>query len=279
MKQFCKNQEGHFVCEECGRAFKQLSNLSAHINKMHYSKKEYFDKWIKDSFDNICKICNNETKFINMGLGYRETCSKDCHNQLIVYRFKSNKTKILEKRINTCLKKYGVVNVFQNHDIKEKNKILHLNNYGVENPSQSKIIKKRKEKTSLINYGVKHPMQNIEVFEKTQKTRFIRMQYKDTNLWYQGNYELDFLEHFFEKIDIERGPVIKFMFNNKNKVYFSDFYIPSLNLVVEIKNSYLYKKYKEDIKRKERSTISNVFKYILILDKDYSEFIKFSARF
>jgi very-short-patch-repair endonuclease len=69
----------------------------------------------------------------------------------------------------------------------------------------------------------------------------------------------------YDKLDIRRAPSINYKFNDKIKVYHPDFYIPSLNLIVEIKSSYFYKKYEEKIKSKEKGVISNGFNYIIIL--------------
>ena len=64
---------------------------------------------------------------------------------------------------------------------------------------------------------------------------------------------------------------IKYKVGDKNKVYHSDFYIPSLNLIVEIKSSWTLK-LDVDIEEKKKATIANGFEYVMILDKDYSFF-------
>jgi hypothetical protein len=51
-----------------------------------------------------------------------------------------------------------------------------------------------------------------------------------------------------------------------------DFYIPSLNLIVEIKNSHLAEINKEGIEAKKQATIAAGFNYIMIIDKDYTVF-------
>jgi len=206
---------------------------------------------------------------------------------------KYNKKSFLltDKCKNAALKKYNVEsNVFQSDYVKRKSAQTHLKNLGVENPSKSDIIKEKKKETCLKNYGVEagfllgktqqtnnkkygvdYPMQNKEIFEKAQKTRCYLKKFRNTNINYRGSYELDFLNKYYDKFpDIENGKAIKYYYENKNKIYFPDFYIPSLNLIIECKNSYLYKRYKDNIEAKEKTTIANGYKYILILDKDYS---------
>jgi hypothetical protein len=99
--------------------------------------------------------------------------------------------------------------------------------------------------------------------------------YKNTKIYYQGTYELDFLEKYYKKFpDIERAPTIHFIFEEHNKVYYPDFYIPSKNLIIEIKNSYLAKKDKKKLESKKQSVKKLGYNYIMIIDKNYSEFNK-----
>jgi hypothetical protein len=92
------------------------------------------------------------------------------------------------------------------------------------------------------------------------------------NIYFRGSYEKDFLDKFYNKIEIKQGISFRYVFDNINKIYHSDFYIPSLNLIVEIKNSYLLKKDENIIKAKSNAVIKNGFDYIIIVDKDYTLF-------
>ena len=130
----------------------------------------------------ICKHVNNISysryfkSKLNLGI---YTCSK-CKG------FKIKKT---------CLQKYGVENVSQLQEFKDKKELTCLMNYGVYNPSHSlEIIKKIKntliekygveyplqyeefkkkfECTMLSKYGVKHALLNSDLKEKSKKTLF-----------------------------------------------------------------------------------------------------------
>jgi hypothetical protein len=81
-----------------------------------------------------------------------------------------------------------------------------------------------------------------------------------------------FFESLFNKIDVKKGPTILFRYDDKNKYYHSDYFIPNLNLVVEIKSSYYLNKFYEINQAKAKSTIQNGFKHIFIVDKDYTTF-------
>jgi very-short-patch-repair endonuclease len=68
---------------------------------------------------------------------------------------------------------------------------------------------------------------------------------------------------------------IKYLFQNKHHHYFPDFYIPSLNLIIEIKSKWTIKQQGiEKINAKEKATITNGFKYLVIVEKNYNEFNK-----
>lgn len=62
---------------------------------------------------------------------------------------------------------------------------------------------------------------------------------------------------------------------NRSRKYFSDFYIPKLNLIVEIKSSYILKKQtQQNFECKKQACLDQGYKFICILDKDYEEFVK-----
>jgi hypothetical protein len=272
-----------YICEECNERFNHLHSFSIHIRNIH-DRMDYFDKWIRDDEDGKCKICGQKTKFISIGQGYEKCC---CKKHIDQYSYKCRKEKLFKNK--------GVENPYQIEEAKQKLRNTWIKIYGVDNPSKNKIIKNKKEKTCLKNhgvtagfadsskrkytwnkkYGVDNPQQNPDIFKKGQKTRFEINKFRNTNLWYQGSYELDFLNRYYDIFpDIQRGPSIKYIYNGKDRVYHSDFYILSFNLVIECKNSYLYKKFKENIEEKARATINMGYNYILIIDQNYKLFNK-----
>ena len=285
MKQFRKNSKGFFICEECRKIFKTKKNLGVHIGMVH-NQKEYYDNWLKELGDNICKICGKKTKFYKLSRGYNLTCSSKCTFKC---RGKNITKEVVEKRKQTSLKKYKVDNPSKSKEIKEKIKQIYslrtkeekeqilrkrkntcIKKYGVENSYQAEICKEKIKQTLLKNYKVKHPLQNKKIFEKQQKSALKIQKFKNTNLYYQGSYELDFLEKYYDRFpNIQRAPSIKYIFQGKNKIYFPDFYIPSLKLIIECKNSYLAKMDKDEIYAKKKATIDNSFKYIMLVDKNY----------
>jgi len=347
MKQFRKNEQGLFICEECEKTFYKFDGLSKHIGLKHIDKQKYYDKWIKENDDNICLVCKNKTIFFSIRHGYKHFCCKIHENE---YNHKKRKEALVikygveytwqikgikEKSKQTCLKNYGVECSLQSQEIREKGKETCKEKYGVEYALQSKEIRNKGKKTKkekygneeynnrpkmkqtkkekygnenynnhekyketcqekwgvdnvyqseeikekckqifIKKYGVENPSQNKEVHEKQFKSGYKIKQFKNTDIWYQGSFERDFLNKHHDKFpDIINAPIIKYTFNEKEHHYFPDFFIPFLNLIVEIKSSWIIEKQGITfIKTKEKATISNGFNYILIINKNYNEF-------
>lgn len=103
------------------------------------------------------------------------------------------------------------------------------------------------------------------------------LKFKDTDIYYQGSYEKDFLE-LCEKLNIinyiKRGFSIKYKLNNNELIYFPDFFIEKLNIIVEIKSLYWYKIHEEKNKCKHQTCIDLGYNYILIMNKKYDDFLK-----
>ena len=336
MKEFRKNEHGLLICEECKATYKSIRNFSAHIKYKHNMYKEYFDKWLKDENDGICKNCGKETEFAGFKFhGYKNCCCKECSNKYTYSQITNSNLKnygvktqferpeIIEKFENTMLERHGVKHALQNKkfkkkfietnkkryggnsplcniDVRKKALKTFLKNWGVENPSQSPEIKIKKEETCLKHFGVKnpnqskeiqekskqtclktygfeYPNQNVEQFNKGRKTRMQIHPYKNTHLTYQGTFELHFIDTYYGKIDIENGISVPYFFNDMWKIYHTDYFIPSLNLAIEIKNLYLSERDKDEIEAKKQGVLNNKnkYKYILIINKDYSQFNRY----
>lgn len=53
--------------------------LGSHLLPSHkFSSKDYYDKFMAKDSEGICHTCGNQTKFIDIGRGYRKYCSLKC---------------------------------------------------------------------------------------------------------------------------------------------------------------------------------------------------------
>lgn len=110
----------------------------------------------------ICDYCGNEKK-----LSKKSYISQTKNN---TEKFTCSKTCSLSKSKQTSLKKYGVENVFQSDEIKNKIKKTNIEKYGVENPQQLTEIKERTKLTNINKYGFEKPLMSNLIKEKVRKT-------------------------------------------------------------------------------------------------------------
>lgn len=143
------------------------------ISKGGYIKPSYLEKINKTSEEcfiilygeSNCKYCNSKAKFKSFKQGFNIICSgKECVNKLRK-----------EKTEKTNLERYGVKNVSQIKEIKERkvesSKNTCLERYGVENPFQVPEF--------MYEDGV-HKSQTIDVKLKRDKTNLERYDTTDT---------------------------------------------------------------------------------------------------
>ena len=129
------------ICSFSERLYCIYNNLS-NYKKCHYLK------------------CNNSVSFITFKNGYKKYCSIKCS---------SNCKETRNKCEQTCLKKYGVKNIYQSEEIKNKIKQTNKNKYGFENASQVPEFKNKIKKTCLKKYGVENVLQSEKIRNKIKQ--------------------------------------------------------------------------------------------------------------
>ena len=81
----------------------------------------------------------------------------------------------IREKIDAAVKsKYGVDNVFQLDEVKEKSKQTNLKKRGVEYASQSQEVKDKVKETCLKKFGVSNPSMSEEVKDKIKQTNLKR---------------------------------------------------------------------------------------------------------
>ena len=176
----------------------------------------------------------------------------------------------LIKKEKVLIERYGVKSYTQTSDFKEKSKKTCLSKYGYEFYQNSSLYKEQIVETCLSNYGCRNVMQNKKIFEKQSKSSYKTNLYEDLD--YQGTYELDFLERYYDKFNIGKIEPIQYKYNDKYHYYHPDFYIPEYNIIVEIKSTYTYNYDLERNQAKYDYSIRAGYNFIFIIDKDYTDF-------
>lgn len=143
-------------------------------------------------------------------------------------------------------------------------------------------------------HGKDHLLDDPEMQKKMLSQRSISGEYEwhtGERKQYVGSYEKDFLQFLnvfmnFEADDVHAPApqIIEYEYAGKKHFYIPDFYIESINTIVEIKdggdNPNTHHKIQEVDKEKERAKDEAISKdgrynYIKIVDKKYAPFIKF----
>jgi hypothetical protein len=154
-----------------------------------------------------------------------------------------------DKFRQTCLDKYNVEHISQTDEFKEKVKQTFIQKYGVDNPNKIPEIREKIRQTNLKRYNVEYPSQNLEIQEKTQKNAKKYKEYKmpSGDIRKVQGYEpfaLDELVRTYEELDIitdrKEIPRIGYKVDNKQKYYFPDIYIKSINKIIEVKSTWTY---------------------------------------
>jgi hypothetical protein len=218
-----------------GKMVKKYKEMGFNV-KQHDNIELTIDKLSKYSHLKVlcaCDICGNEKE-----IKYNNYCKYISKDGIYTCKICN-----LEKRKNTCLKKYGTDNVSKNEKVKEKVKKTMIENgnnyffkteeyekfmidkYGFSNPSKSSKIKLKKEETCLKNYGVSNPSKSSKIKLKKEETCFKNygvtspsksfeihkkqhsgyiQKHHISGLHYRGTYEKDFIDYcLIHNIEIE----------------------------------------------------------------------------
>lgn len=188
--------------------------------------------------------------------------------------FKKTKSQHQENKLRGVCEKYGVDNIFQAAEIKEKSRQTMLNNYGVEHPAQSPEIMEKIKTTCKKNWGTSHHFQSDKYWKanKHYKCKDYIMPSGNT-IKIQGNEgkALDILLETYDENQIITNdfemPYIWYEFKGKRKRYFPDIYIPDENIMIEVKSKYTYEKSLEQNLLKRDATIAAGFHHeFMVID-------------
>lgn len=132
--------------------------ISDHVSKVHgYDPKDYRAKY--NALTSIAEIDEKRKATVKERFGVEN-----------VFQDGQVKDKIKE----TNLGRYGVENIAHNADVKEKRKATNLKRYGVENVFAADDIKERIKRTNLERYGVENPNQSADVMQRRIETNLER---------------------------------------------------------------------------------------------------------
>lgn len=84
-------------CKECGATCKNFNSLAQHITKNHDTTSEsYFLKHL--GAKGVCIHCGEETRYLNMNIGYRSSCGNNCAGVIKRKKLKEDEKKFEQFR-------------------------------------------------------------------------------------------------------------------------------------------------------------------------------------
>lgn len=151
-----------------------------------------------------------------------------------------------------------------------------MRKYGVAHHTQRPEVRKRTKQTFLNRYGVTSALQDRAFLDKMVQSSYRRKEYRlgSRTVLVQG-YEPYALDYIVDEKRIKPGsvrcgldadiPSIPYVFNGACKVYHPDIFIPRLNLLVEVKSSYTYRRSLEKnlAKKKACEKLGYTFKFLV----------------
>ena len=216
------------------------------------------NEWVK-TFRRIhengafCNECNEKNKRIKTNSTNLERYGTTCSLSAPLVKDKV-------KAIN--LERRGVEYPTQCKEVKDKVKATNLERLGVEYPTQSKEVMKKVKATNLERLGVEYTMQSSEVMEKQIKSSYSKKEYtfpSGNKIKVQG-YEPLALDILINKWKVEENDIITERTKvpeiwwkdkeDKSHRYYPDIFIPSKNLIIEVKSTWTYQKDKSNTQYK-----------------------------
>jgi hypothetical protein len=231
------HKEKIIQCLECSQSI-SIKGLSNHLKHNHNYKydnnaKVYYDKFLKEEKDDVCIVCNNNTKFISITKGYQQCCSIKCSNANTLKKeqitntkkekygqqFEGIVTKVKQTKLErygnenynninkiqkTNIKKYGSYSACKSLVVKDKIKQTH-NNRTQEEKQQSTLLTKQ---TKLEKYGNEN-YNNIEQHKQTMLDKYGNINYRNHKKMYSTKKKKYNNEHFNNKLKIKQTQLIK----------------------------------------------------------------------
>lgn len=214
------------ICPVCGTKLKfngrnGILYLSHCSNRCKKLDENVNNKW-KESCGELGTNRNKakETMIKRYGVANPYQIDKVINKVKIINKQKYKKS--LEKRNNTCLRKYGVESYLQTNDCKEKRKQTSLVKYGTEHPMQSNVVKSKYDWDKIISKIISTKEKNHTFNtskEEDESYKLLKTLYND----------------------------IKRQYKEKRYPFLCDFYIPSLDLFIECQYGWQHGKHPFDV--------------------------------
>ena len=255
------------TCKICGECItsKNWRGFSTHLKKHKITYREYKEKFPKTYEEPtgeygvdyvLCPICNNNRQFQSLTQHIINKHNLSTEQFLVKYpKHKLFTTKYSEMRANYCRK--GSIKNWSSEEYRKKrseycSKFFSELNSGAKRPAQSKNLTKTLNRLwTDPEYRKKQSDKCKAQHESGELTKAIVNGFRsnwikyttvyETVITLKSSYELEVVK-FFEKfnIDYEYEKVYDYYDTERKKYrkYYADFYLPSYDMVLEVKASW-----------------------------------------
>lgn len=205
-----------------------------------------------------------------------ELCNYGC-GQVAKFQFSGGK-KCCSTHYNSCPEKRKTFTENSDHKANSAKSLETRTRLGITKTSQIKGAETRRN-----NGHYERLSQTMQKhWEETPWENNLQcplLNYKETEIKYQGTYEYEFLEELesengiqWVKENVRRGPAIYYIdpFDNKSRLYISDFIID--NTIYEIKSSWTWNKNGKDLELEKKNIaklttcVENSYNVVLVLN-------------
>lgn len=246
------------ICPICGKNVKYLA-YSRKTNKIYYNtccskkcavklainkgKKTCIEKYGVDNTLKLKEVREKAKKTCIERYGvesyaktneFKEKIKETCLDKYgVPYYFQTSEFK--KRAREKCIEKYGVDNSFKSIVVRNKFKVNYVNNHGVDNPWKDPLIKKKIKNTFNERYGVdsysKTSMFKKFLEENKESLVCNRDRTKQKNHTFNTSKPEEELYLYIKK----KFPEVRRQYKDKERYpYCCDFYIPSLDLFLEL---------------------------------------------
>ena len=149
-----------FGCDGCGIIYERNFHGAALRREFHFHTKTCWHAASKRSSGSVYYDSRRED-FMQWSAKTKETIEKLYGVENI-----SQLDEIKQRKEETCLKNHGVRNPLQSKEIRELGKQTSLEKYGTEHPMQSDIVQQKMKNTNVGRYGVENVFQAESIKQK-----------------------------------------------------------------------------------------------------------------
>ncbi len=279
----CQNSKNKFANIMHSKKILKLLEL---VNKFNMPldsiQKFYLNKYLFENYnlDDILSDIKNKTDI-----------ELNKSNLLYEFEFSNKKSKnavgkdIHKKEINKKIFSDSMKKRWQNKEYKEKNlanriKTINTKEYKrkiskirkntyIQNPH---IITKIANSVNAFYSDINNKKAALEKMKQTKISNFkLKKVFFNGKEFFLQGYEpqvLKYILKFYDVNNITNNLSINYVYENKNKIYYPDFYIKSDNLIIEVKSLYTYKVNLKNVLVKKRACLNLGYNYNLIIYND-----------